>query len=267
MSLLRTFDRTSAVAHAALLCPVLTHTTPQRSFTKRAAACHPSRLRDLRCSAVQRLDTRSKSSWQKKDNSDVESKPASRGSFAKIRNFAKKELKALVDYYGIDLDSQTKEKELPDFGQLMWNVGDMHEPWPLSHAHDAAHIKRLEKLLKDEEASHDDVFETYRELPSPGVVYLKIQTIRALLHHLSIVERPSPMAMQRFLSILDDMKTAHIHIVRSEWTSAVHLAGRAMGNISAEDVQSALNIWRDMEHRAGVKAGLVTLKRSLRYRR
>ncbi len=65
--------------------------------------------------------------------------------------------------------------------------------------------------------------------------------------------------MQRFLSVLDDMKTAHIHIIRSEWTSAIHLAGRAMGNVSADDVQSALNIWRDMEHRAGVKGGYVTL--------
>ncbi|KAF1849753.1 uncharacterized protein K460DRAFT_360601, partial [Cucurbitaria berberidis CBS 394.84] len=65
--------------------------------------------------------------------------------------------------------------------------------------------------------------------------------------------------MQRFLSILDDMKTAHIHIIRSEWTSAIHFAGRAMGNVSADNLQSALYIWRDMEHRAGIKGGFVTL--------
>ena len=65
--------------------------------------------------------------------------------------------------------------------------------------------------------------------------------------------------MQRFLSILDDMKNAHIHIIRSEWTSAMYFAGRCMGRVSADEVQSALYIWRDMEKRAGVKGSTVTL--------
>tara|TARA_R110002003_G_scaffold52_15_gene4454 strand:+ start:3490 stop:4926 length:1437 start_codon:yes stop_codon:yes gene_type:complete len=175
-----------------------------------------------------------------------------------VKQFAKNELEALVDYYGIELDTRPEE-DVQENGSLVWNVGDDHEPWPLRNEGDATYIRRLEKLLSDDEVSHDDVFETYKELPSPGVVFLQTETIRALLHHLSIVERPSPLAMQRFLSILDDMKNAHIHITRAEWTSAIHLTGRAMGQVTEGDLQSALYIWRDMERRAGVKGGYVTL--------
>lgn len=243
----RTLDRTSAVSttHAPwqllpdLLCPALA-----------PAAARP---------ASPASSPRVKSTWAAAEKPARTSRSAG-GPFTKARSFAEKELTALVDYYGIELDTRPEtDDDVQDDGNLVWNVGDTHEPWPLREKADAAHIDRLEQLLGDEEAPHDDVFATYQKLQSPGVVYLRTDTIRALLHHLSIVQRPSPMAMQRFLSILDDMKTAHIHIIRAEWTSAIHLAGRAMGTVSADDLQSALHIWRDMEHRAGVRAGFVTL--------
>ncbi|KAJ4365120.1 hypothetical protein N0V83_008738 [Neocucurbitaria cava] len=295
MSLLRTLDRTSAVSNTAharpflgFLYPSLESKTSKRSLSKRAinrspqltapGACMDNlfihalvRAGSCREHATQ-LSTRPrvapissshhkprrKATWPEHDESEVKIGVGPERPFRKVRNFAENELKALVDYYGIDFDKPPLE-EPQDEGNLIWNVGDTHEPWPLRDEADAVHIQRLETLLADEEAPHDDVFDTYKTLPSPGVVYLSIETIRALLHHLAIVERPSPIAMQRFLSILDDMKTAHIHIIRSEWTSAIHLAGHALGTVSADDLQSALYIWRDMEQRAGVKASFVTL--------
>lgn len=245
MSLLRTLDRTAAVStplHArpllAFLCPPAWRAQAPRS------PCHGQ--------------TRRQSKWRESLTYDFIPSAQPSAAATKANKAAEQELKALVDYYGIDLDTQPQGR-LQDDAKLVWDVGDAHEPWPLPDQADAAHLHRLEKLLDDDEAPHELVFETYRMLPSPGVLYLPIDTIRTLLRHLSIVERPSPHAMQRFLSLLDDMKTAHIHIIRSEWTSAIHLAGRAMGKVSAHDLQSALHIWRDMEHRAGVKAGSVTL--------
>lgn len=178
--------------------------------------------------------------------------------FQKAKTFAARELQALVDYYGLELDTRP-DPDLEDDGALVWNVGDDHEPWPLQNAVDAQTVRHLQDLLQDDEAPHDAVFATYKQLPAPGVVYLHIKTIRALLHHLSIVERPTPAAMQRFLAILDDMKMAHIHIITSEWTSAIHLTGRAMGNVSAVDLHSAVSIWQDMEQRAGLRSTYVTL--------
>jgi pentatricopeptide repeat protein len=175
-----------------------------------------------------------------------------------VRRFAEKELKALVDYYGINLKTGP-EPELVDDGPLVWNVGDDHEPWPVENDVYKTHIETIMNLLKDERSSHEDIFEQYKRLPAPGVVYLNTRTIRALLHHLSIVERTDQASMQRFLSILDDMKNAHIHITLSEWTSAIRFAGRCMGKVTSDEVQSALYIWRDMEKRAGVIGGSVTL--------
>ncbi|KAJ4321232.1 hypothetical protein N0V94_002971, partial [Neodidymelliopsis sp. IMI 364377] len=183
------------------------------------------------------------------------------GPLNRAGQFAKKELKAMVDYYGIQLDSPPHDKTFvdDDASPLIWNVGDSHEPWPLRRATDFFHIRRLKKLLLDDESPHDLVFDTYKLLPAPGVVYLDTDTIRILLRHLSVVERPSPLAMQRFMSVLDDMKTAHIHISKAEWTTAIHFAGRCMGRVTDDEVQSALHMWRDMERRAGVRAGYVTL--------
>jgi pentatricopeptide repeat protein len=295
MSLLRTLDRTSAVSntaharpHLAFLCPALQKETPWRGFSKsaanspprltasgghvegffiqalvRAGTCHEhaQRISTIVPGASQPHKTRQKSTWQKPAQRNV--KPdvvlKSSGPLKSVKQFAKEELEALVDYYGIKIDTRPDEDVPDDEGPLIWNVGDVHEPWPLRNLADAVHIRKLKKLLEDDEVPHDKVFETYKRLPSPGVVYLELDTVRALLHHLSVVERPSPLAMQRFLSILDDMKNAHIHISRAEWTSAIYLTGRAMGTVSSDDLQAALNTWRDMERRAGVKGGFVTL--------
>lgn len=296
MSLLRTLDRTSAVSNIAhaharpvlgFLYPAFPLKAAKRDFS-RSSITHTPRfaragehgdifIRALvlagSCSEHTSLTStlfktarkssshhkpRRKSTWHGPEKRGFQTGARASGPFKKFKNFAEKELSALVDYYGIQLDQRPNE-DPEDDGSLVWNVGDSHQPWPLREWTDAVHINRLKKLLLNDEASHDDVFETYKKLPTPGVVYLDIDTIRALLHHLAIVERPTPIAMQRYLSVLDDMKTAHIHIKRSEWTSAIHLTGRAMGQVSADDVQSALHVWHDMEHRAGLKGGYVTL--------
>jgi pentatricopeptide repeat protein len=294
MSLFRTLDRTSAVSNTAHARPFLTFLYPspekntaKRRFSKkaidnarlperttarmdtffiqalvRAGSCpkhakHIHTVREVASSPPKHHAMRRKSTWMKPEKNEFGSHPERRGPLKKVQSFAEKELQALIDYYGMEIDTRP-EASVPDDGKLVWNVGDNHEPWPLRDPADVVHINKLETLLKDEEAPHEEVFDTYRKLQSPGVVYLNTVTIRALLHHLAIVERPTPIAAQRFLSILDDMKTAHIHIIRAEWTSAIHLTGRAMGAVSEEDLQSTLRIWQDMEHRAGLKGGYVT---------
>jgi pentatricopeptide repeat protein len=295
MSLFRTLDRTSAVSNTAHARSILTFlypdlqtkSTSKRSFSRsavtrpsrltrhghhtddffiqalvQAGSCrghkkHMSMLRESTPYSANHHSTRRKSTWLKPEEHEAAEQRGT-GPVKKLKRFAKKELEALVDYYNIEFDTRPEE-ESQDTGPLVWNVGDDHEPWPLREEGDAVHIARLKEFLLDDESPHDQIFETYKKLPPPGVVYLDTTTIRALLHHLSIVERPSPPAMQRFLSVLDDMKNAHIHITRSEWTSAIHLTGKAMGRVSADDLQSALYLWRDMEHRAGIKGSVVTL--------
>lgn len=182
------------------------------------------------------------------------------GAFSKIKQFAANELQALVEYYKIDLSEQPEDDDdLVDDGPLVWNVGDDHQPWPSNDPQVHSATATIEKLLEDEESSHALLYDTYKLMPSPGVVYLRAQTIRALLHHLSVLERPTSMAMHRFLAILEDMKKAHIHITLSEWTTAIHLVGHHLGKVSAHDVHAALQVWRDMERRANINASTVTM--------
>jgi pentatricopeptide repeat protein len=297
MSLFRTLDRTSAGSYTTnagpfltFLCPALQPKISKRSFSKSAvnspprlfpnglhvgdiyiqalvtaASCREhakqiSTLREVIPHAPRHLSARQKSTLQKPSNQEAKAAAKLRrlGPLKSVKQFAKQELEALVDYYGIQLDTRPEE-EVPDDGPLIWNVGDTHEPWPLRDPVDIKHIERLQKLLRDDETPQAEVFETYKKLPAPGVVYLSTLTIRAMLHHLAVNERPTPVVMQRFLSVLDDMKTAHIHIIRSEWTTAIYLAGRAMGPVSTDELQAALQLWRDMEQRAGVKGGFVTM--------
>lgn len=226
-----------------------------------AGSCHKhqrqiSSFRNVIPLAINPRTPRQKNSLSYTRRESTSSKPE--GPLKRVRRFAQKELKALVDYYGLHLDTQ-KEEDPPDDGLLIWNVGDDHEPWPLKDESHATHIEKLEELLKDEEVSHEELYSTYKLLPSPGVVYLSQKTIDALLHTLSIVERPNLAPLQRFLSILDDKKRGHIHINRSEWTTAIYFAGRSLSKVTDEEVQSSLYLWRDMETRAGLRGGIVTL--------
>ncbi|KAF3007912.1 hypothetical protein E8E13_011121 [Curvularia kusanoi] len=300
MSLFRTLDRTSAVSqhqapYLSFLCPSLQQTKKsQRSFSRvaitnvspttspkgdpmegafiralvRAGSCpkHANQIHTLR-NVVPRLPQQHKAhrkqppdQERQSDRRGLKTKADRKGPLNKAGEFARKELKAMVDYYGIELDTRPEDDNMvEDDGALIWNVGDRHEPWPLREATDYFHVRRLKKMLKDDETPHEDVFDTYKRLPTPGVVYLDTDTIRSLLRHLSVVERATPEAMQRFMSVLDDMKSAHIHITQSEWTTAIYFAGRCMGTVSSEEVASSLSMWRDMEHRAGIKGGFVTM--------
>ncbi|KAF2642342.1 hypothetical protein P280DRAFT_467708 [Massarina eburnea CBS 473.64] len=279
MSLLRTLDRTSAVSTPshphprplrAFLCPVLYRKErPCRTFSKSAVARPPRVGRSEKATegvfipfAATYHKARRKNVWPSNERREYKStrptQPTNR-PIKRVQQFADEELKALVDYYGIDPETEQAERQEEDNGQLVWNVGDDHEPWPFKAPEDKSVVEKLEELLKDEETAHSDVFDTYKQLSAPGVAYLHIMTVRKLLHHMSILQRPTRVAMQRFLSLLDDMKNADIHIVRSEWTTAIYLAGRFMGTVTAEEVQSALYLWRDMEKSAGVKGGIVTM--------
>jgi pentatricopeptide repeat protein len=217
-------------------------------------------VRDVMPTVVLHHKTRRKHLWHIHERRQfMSTQPEGRGPLQRVKQFAQHELKALVDYYGIDLAAESQHEEIFDDAPLVWNVGDDHEPWPSNDPHVNEAVLRIEELLKDEQTPHSALHEAYKLLPAPGVVYLRSQTIHAMLHHLSILERPSELAMYRFLAVLDDMKSAHIHIAHSEWTTAIHLVGRFLGKVSTAEVQSALRVWRDMEKRAGLRSGTVTM--------
>lgn len=119
-------------------------------------------------------------------------------------------------------------------------------------------IQRLLDLLKLQDCPNEEVMAVYSSLPFPGVSYLSDSTRRLLLRRMSVVEKKNQDNMLRYLSIVDDMKAAGLLITEAEWNSAIGFVGRCFSRVQAPEVESALQIWKEMEQEAKVKSGHVT---------
>ncbi|KAF2101084.1 hypothetical protein NA57DRAFT_15789, partial [Rhizodiscina lignyota] len=102
------------------------------------------------------------------------------------------------------------------------------------------------------------IYETYQSLPFPRASYLTPFILRRLLYVLTFVPRHNDTSVLRYLSIMDDMKVAHIPATNKEWNTAISLAAQTFRRVTNAEVESALYIWRDMEKRAGIAANEVT---------
>ncbi|KAI4104102.1 MAG: hypothetical protein LQ339_003955 [Xanthoria mediterranea] len=136
---------------------------------------------------------------------------------------------------------------------------DRTSDYPRLHEADKARaIDRFLHLLEDRTSSHGQIYEAYCQIPSPGVVYIAIDSRRLLFHRLSIIENRSKQAMLRYLRLVDDMKDASIPLSLSEWNTAIAYAGRCFVHVDALQVESALRIWKEMEQEAGIQSGQAT---------
>ncbi|EXJ63535.1 uncharacterized protein A1O5_11296 [Cladophialophora psammophila CBS 110553] len=113
-------------------------------------------------------------------------------------------------------------------------------------------------LLLDNHSSNSALFRAYKSLPQPGVAFLPKGTIRLFLQRMSTPWQKSEKSMIRYLSLIDDMQKANLPIARSEWASAVYLAGRSFSKVTESELNAALRLWRQMEQEAGVQAHNVT---------
>jgi len=119
-------------------------------------------------------------------------------------------------------------------------------------------VEALVRVLDDENATQEDVFDVYSALPFPGVSHLREEIRRLLLRRLSVVEIKSQRSSMRFLSVIDDMKAADLPITEDAWNSAIAFTGRCFVRVTAVEVEAAIRMWKEMEQEAGVRSGKVT---------
>ena len=119
-------------------------------------------------------------------------------------------------------------------------------------------IAELLHVIEDDNVEQKLVFKAYSALPFPGVAYLEKVHRQLFIRRMSQVETKSQRSMMRFLSVIDDMKSADLRINQAEWNSAISFAGRCFVRVSAVEVEAALRTWKEMEEEAGVKSGHVT---------
>ena len=119
-------------------------------------------------------------------------------------------------------------------------------------------VEHLEQVLKDQNSSHEIIYEVYSKLPSPGVSLLSESTRHLLLQQLSVIECKNRASMLRYISIIEDIKSTNLSLRESEWNSAIAYAGRCFARVQSSEVESAILIWKEMELEAGVQSGTVT---------
>ncbi|KAL9026378.1 MAG: hypothetical protein Q9196_004948 [Gyalolechia fulgens] len=119
-------------------------------------------------------------------------------------------------------------------------------------------MEGLQTILDDEQSSHEQIYEAYCQLPSPGVKYLSAHYRLLLSQRLSAIERKNKKAMLRYFHLIDDMKEASIPLNEAEWNSAIAYVGRCFGDVEASDVKNALSIWKEMDQEACVRSSTVT---------
>ena len=117
-------------------------------------------------------------------------------------------------------------------------------------------VQHLIKTLGHSNCTHEEAFEAYSALPSPGVSYLSSDVCRLLFRRLSAVEKKDKYSRMRFLRIVEDMNTCGYPMGEAQWNSAISFCGQCYA--SDRDVDNAVQIWREMEQDAGVKGGMVT---------
>ena len=119
-------------------------------------------------------------------------------------------------------------------------------------------LAHLLKVLERDDCTHEEAFEAYSNLPFPGVSHLSDSTCRLLFRRLSVLEKKSRTSKMRYLSVVDDMKSAGLSLTPAEWNSAIAFCGQCLAYITAADVEIALRMWTEMEQEANIKGGIVT---------
>jgi pentatricopeptide repeat protein len=185
-------------------------------------------------------------------------------------NTTREELMALVDQYdGPSFTDQLPLLELPNLHQPgdgpHLTVSDKEEDeWPPPHQawpadpETKTKLALLDHALRDFSKEPEDIYKLYRELPAPRAPYLESKTRHKLLRHLAVVERKDEQSMLRYFSVIDDMRSTAIPLTTSEWTSAISFAARYVNRSTEVEVEAALQMWREMEHVAGVKGNDAT---------
>lgn len=167
---------------------------------------------------------------------------------------SREELSGLVDQYPVE------EEE----AHIRTTLNALDKPIPGKSKNKKPHpevrnsVARLVRVFDNENTPAEYVMETYYELPSPGVQYLTPNLIRKLRNRLATVAHKDEASKIRYLNVITDCRAANKPIPVSAWTTAIAFAGHCVKRISAVEIETSLNLWKQMESEAGVKANAVT---------
>jgi len=109
-------------------------------------------------------------------------------------------------------------------------------------------LEDISRLLDNPETPHETLWRFYLRLPDNHVTFLPGKLLGRFLQHLSAAptSRIEDGHMNRFTSVLNDMRDAELPVDVKLWTTAIRFTGLRAG------VDPAFRMWREMENQHGV---------------
>lgn len=101
------------------------------------------------------------------------------------------------------------------------------------------------------------IYELYQSLPEPRMPYLHAKIRHGLMKCLGR-EKKTPKSMLRYFAVVADIQSNGLRLTRSEWNAALSFAARYVGHSTETEAAATMNLWKEMEHDAGLRANSVT---------
>ncbi|KAL2263716.1 hypothetical protein VTK26DRAFT_5472 [Humicola hyalothermophila] len=116
----------------------------------------------------------------------------------------------------------------------------------------------LTRLRSPHKVGLEELYEIYKRLPEPRMLYIHARFRHQLLRTLGQPEERDSGSMLRYFAIIADVKNTGIPLTAAEWNCAIAFASKYVGRASEVEIEAALKLWREMECEAGIKGTDVT---------
>lgn len=104
----------------------------------------------------------------------------------------------------------------------------------------------------------DTIWELYQALPEMRPNQITARTRHHFMAALASVERKDQKSMLRYFAVVADIKNSGFSLTSYQWNMAMSFASRYVHTTTEVEVEAALQLWRQMERSARVKANEVT---------
>ncbi|KAK7421551.1 hypothetical protein QQZ08_009896 [Neonectria magnoliae] len=114
------------------------------------------------------------------------------------------------------------------------------------------------RLRHPTRATLEPIYNLYKQLPEPRMLYLTWQWRDRLLKVMGMPPKRNSESMLRYFALIGDVKDAGLTLRRMHWNLALVFATKYASRSTSAEVESALRLWREMERVAKIKGNDVT---------
>jgi pentatricopeptide repeat protein len=114
------------------------------------------------------------------------------------------------------------------------------------------------KMRHPHRVTLESIYKEYSQLPEPRMLNLTGQWRSRLLRVMGAPQSRDSESMLRYFALVADVKNAGLTLRRAQWNYALTFATKYASRLGSQELDSALRLWRQMEHDAQIKGNDVT---------